>query len=182
MAGSKEGKTVKLDKKALVDSLLQAAANACAITELLSAVRTEALEDTQASIISEKDGCYNWIREHYDVVSSAANASDILADAAHKTLEAAYMSLHFSEDTTSSKASFKAGGPLDIVGMVEDALADSDSIRLILGSIEDTGTQETAEDFADEMQHFSAIADDYRQKVEATLREVIAAVKRGDSL
>lgn len=195
MVGSKEGKTVKLDKKALEDSLLQAAANACAITELLSAVRTEALEDTQASIISEKDGCYNWIREHYDVVSSAANASDILADAAHKTLEAAYMSLHFSEDTTSSKTSFKAGGPLDIVGMVEDALADADSIRLILESIEDTGTHfrslchastsippETAEDFADEMQHFSAIADDYRQKVEATLREVLAAVKRGNSL
>ena len=195
MAGSKEGKTVKLDKKALEDSLSQAAANACAITELLSAVRTEALEDTQASIISEKDGCYNWIREHYDVVSSAANASDILADAAHKTLEAAYMSLHFSEDSTSSEASPKAGGQLDIVGMVNDALADADSIRLILGAIEDTGVHfrslchtsasippETAEDFADEMQHFSAIADDYRQKVEATLREVIAAVKRGDSL
>lgn len=194
MVGSKEGKTEKLDKKALETALTTAEANACAICELLSAVSVQAMEVTKQSIIDD-NACFSWISENYDIVRSAIYACEQIADSSQNDIESAYMRVHFSEDSTSSKASFKAGGPLDIVGMVEDALADADSIRLILGSIEDTGTHfrslchastsippETADDLASEMQHFSAIADDYRQKVEATLREVLAAVKRGNSL
>lgn len=194
MVGSKEGKTEKLDKKALETSLTTAEANACAICELLSAVRVQAMEVTKQSII-EDNACYSWISENYDIVRSAIYACEQIADSSQNNIESAYMMVHFSEDSTSSEASPKAGGQLDIVGMVNDALADADSIRLILGAIEDTGVHfrslchtsasippEIAEDLAGEMQHFSAIADDYRQKVEATLREVLAAVKRGNSL
>ena len=194
MVGSKEGKTEKLDKKALETSLTTAEANACAICELLSAVRVQAMEVTKQSII-EDNACYSWISENYDIVRSAIYACEQIADSSQNDIESAYMMVHFSEDSTSSEASPKAGGQLDIVGMVNDALADADSIRLMLGAIEDTGVHfrslshtsasippEIAEDLAGEMQHFSAIADDYRQKVEATLREVLAAVKRGNSL
>lgn len=194
MVGSKEGKTEKLDKKALETSLTTAEANACAICELLSAVRVQAMEVTKQSII-EDNACYSWISENYDIVRSAIYACEQIADSSQNDIESAYMMVHFSEDSTSSEASPKAGGQLDIVGMVNDALADADSIRLILGAIEDTGVHfrslchtsasippEIAEDLAGEMQHFSAIADDYRQKVEATLREVLAAVKRGNSI
>lgn len=194
MVGSKEGKTEKLDKKALETSLTTAEANACAICELLSAVRVQAMEVTKQSII-EDNACYSWISENYDIVRSAIYACEQIADSSQNDIESAYMMVHFSEDSTSSEASPKAGGQLDIVGMVNDALADADSIRLILGAIEDTGVHfrslchtsasippEIAEDLAGEMQHFSAIADDYRQKVEATLREVLTAVKRGNSL
>lgn len=183
-----------MDKKALETSLTTAEANACAICELLSAVRVQAMEVTKQSIIDD-NACYSWISENYDIVRSAVYACEQIADFSQNGLESAYMSVHLSDETTSTGAYKKAGGPLDIVGMVEDALADADSIRLILGSIEDTGTHfrslchastsippETADDLASEMQHFSAIADDYRQKVEATLREVLAAVKRGNSL
>lgn len=191
MVGSKEGKTEKLDKKALETSLTTAEANACAICELLSAVRVQAMEVTKQSIIDD-NACFSWISENYDIVRSAIYACEQIADSSQNDIESAYMRVHFSEDSTSSKASFKAGGPLDIVGMVEDALADADSIRLILGSIEDTGAHfrslchastsippEIAEDLAGEMQHFSAIADDYRKKVEATLREILSALKGG---
>ena len=194
MVGSKEGKTEKLDKKALETALTMAEANACAICELLSAVRVQAMEVTKQSIIDD-NACYSWISENYDIVRSAIYACEQIADSSQNDIESAYMWVHFSEDSTSSEASPKAGGQLDIVGMVNDALADADSIRLILGAIEDTGVHfrslcrtsasippEIAEDLAGEMQHFSAIADDYRQKVEATLREVLAAVKRGNSL
>ena len=194
MIGSEEGKAEKLDKKALETSLTTAEANACAICELLSAVRVQAMEVTKQSII-EDNACYSWISENYDIVRSAIYACEQIADSSQNDIESAYMMVHFSEDSTSSEASPKAGGQLDIVGMVNDALADADSIRLILGAIEDTGVHfrslchtsasippEIAEDLAGEMQHFSAIADDYRQKVVATLREVLAAVKRGNSL
>lgn len=193
MVGSKEGKTEKLDKKALEAALTTAEANACAICELLSAVMVQAMEVTKQSIIDD-NACYSWISENYDIVRSAIYACEQIADSSQNDIESAYMRVHFSEDSTSSEASPKVGGQLDIVGMVNDALADADSIRLILGAIEDTGVHfrslchtsasippEIAEDLAGEMQHFSAIADDYRQKVEATLREVLAAVKRRNS-
>lgn len=184
----KEG--LKLDKKSLETSLITAEANACAICELLSAVRVQAMEVTKQSIIDD-NACYSWISENYDIVRSAVYACEQIADSSQNDIESAYMRVHCSEESTSSEASQKAGGPPDIVGMVNDALADADSIRLILGAIEDTGVHfrslchastsippDIAEDLAGEMQHFSAISDDYRQKVEATLREILFAIKK----